>query len=544
LIILVKPDYFENQSIFPNGKYKNLTMTLKGNVNDLQKGLIEDLKAQNECIRNVMLVNFYRTNSIQALSVLRNITKLVIDNYRHENDVFGTIDLPNLRHLELTHSLAFAEVIDSQTLNILKIYREYSRDRYVDNHSDLNAVLNKILTKCHNLKDLTLSIIQITNPNLKSEFFEFNLEALSIEYFNFDEENLVEFLFKQKSSLKKLAILTNSPKLRISTIIFSHLTLDELEIGAKIIPSIFNPQMINRTVKKLTICSTFEYQSHDTISSTEKIILTCNEVEEFTFLDFSFDSLLQQINWNLKNLKVLRLRKIPFKFISPSTDLDNFMALEVIEIERIFHQQAIENCKFLVLNSPNLKTLKINYMERNIFTPNFFIDIVKSSKTLKEIHIGVSDFTLKIIDAIRQVKDLEHPLEFISVLFCSMDDKIGYDKNDALMDGLVLNFDHISNKFFSTITNDTRLDRMEREIDAKHNDVKNQRACGIQRKLQIEKYERDQDFHTDSSDSTDLNDSSDSSDSNDSSISSIYVDISDLVRNLVANGEIRMLRHQ
>jgi len=497
-------------------------MILKGNVENLPKGLVEDLNTQSECIRNTTLVNFDRTNSIQTLSVLKNITKLVIEDYRHEDDVLGTIDLPNLRHLELIDSIPFAEVIGSQSLNILKIHSR-TETRY--DCSELSAGINNFLSKCHNLKNLTLSSFTYTNVNLKSEFFNFNLEALTIEYFNFDDESIAEFLVKQKNSLKKLAILTSSPI--ILQIMFSQLTLDELEIDVSIIPSNFNPQMVNKTIKKLTIMRNGNPNGseHNPESATEKIILTCNAVKEFTFLNYSFDSLLQHLNWNLKSLKVLRLKTIP-KLISPTNALDNFKSLEVIEIERIYHQQDIENCKFLILNSPNLKTLKINYMEKNIFISNFFIEIVTKSKNLREIHIGVRCFTSDMIDAMRQVKDLEHPLEFISVLFCSMDEKIRYDKNDALIDGLVLNFDYNSNKRFSLIINETRLKCIEREFDEKQNDLEHQRWCGIQRKLQIKKYERDQDVDTDSSDS------------------SICVDISDFVRNLVVTGEIRMLCHQ
>jgi len=345
-------------------------MILKGNVKHLPKGLVEDLKAHNECIMNVMLVNFDRTNSIQALSVLKNITKLVIKNY-HEDDVFDIIDLPHLRHLELIQSMRFAEVINTQTLNVLKIFGQgYSGDCY---STDWNTGLNKFLSKCHNLKDLTFSKIQIVNPNLKSECFVFNLEALTIEYSSFDEENLAEFLVKQKNSLRKLSILNDLPKPIISTIIYSQLTLDELDIKYNCeVPSTFNPQMVNRTIKKLTSW-TYKYHNNEdnTESDIKKIISICNAVEEFTFLDYPFDSLLQHLNWNLKNLKVLRIKTIP-KLTSPTIELDNFETLEVIEIDGIGSGHGVESCKRLIINCSNLKTLKINYMERNIFKSNFF----------------------------------------------------------------------------------------------------------------------------------------------------------------------------
>jgi len=120
----------------------------------------------------------------------------------------------------------------------------------------------------------------------------------------------------------------------------------------------------------------------------------------------------------------------------------------------------------------------------------------------------------------RQVKDLEHPLKIISFLF-RLDNKIGYDKNDALKDGFELNLFQDSNKLFSLITNETRLEQMRREFDKKCADIQQQRWCSVQRKLQIEKYERDQKVDT-----------------------SVEVEISGVERNPVVMGEIRMLRNQ
>jgi len=479
-------------------------MTLQGNVVDLPTDIIEDLKAQSKCIRNATLVNFARINSIQALSVIRNITKLVISDYRHEYDVLGVIDLPRLSHLELINSLPFAEVINSQNLNILKIYGKNDNQ---NDFSDFNAILNNFLSKSHNLKDLTLSNIQIPNPNLKNDSFDFNLESLTIEDFSFDEENLVEFLVKQKNSLKKLAILNDSPKPIILIVIFSQLTLTELEIDVDIIPSYYNRQGINRTVKKLTIRSNkaqdfvdggfinlflqddAQMLQIDTKNAVKNAISTYNAVEEFTILECIFNALLKHINRNIKNLKVLRLKTIPSKFISSTIEFDKFKTLEVIEIDKIERKQDAKNCKLLVLKSPNLKTLKINSMERNIFTSNFFIKIVASSKNLKEIHIGVRCiFTLDMINAVKEAKDFGHPLESISFLFCLIDNKI--DKNDTFMDGLKLNFQQNSTKFFSPMINETKLGRMKREIDEKHKDIEHQKICGAQRKLQIEKYDR------------------------------------------------------
>jgi len=131
-------------------------------------------------------------------------------------------------------------------------------------------------------------------------------------------------------------------------------------------------------------------------------------------------------------------------------------------------------------------------MESEIFTSNFFIDIVTKSKNLREIHIGVSCvFTIDMIDAVRQVKDLGHPLESISFMNCIMDDRTEHDRASLTFDGIKLNFCQNSNQFISLIINGTRLGRMKREIDEKHEDIEHQRWCGVQRKLQIEKYERE-----------------------------------------------------
>jgi len=481
-------------------------MTLQRNVVDLPIEIIEDLKAQSECIRNVNLTNFDRMKSIQTLSVLRNITQLVITNYQHKNDVLGVIDMPNLSYLELIKSIPFAEVIGSQSLRTLKIYgKNDTRNRFADEYSDLNGGFNNFLSKCHNLKDLTLSNIRITNLNLKNESFEFNLESLTIEDLSFNEENFVEFLIKHKNSLKKLAILNDLPKPIILQIMFSQLTLDELEIDVSIIHYTFNPQIINRTIKKLTIRSTMNQNIPNFIPGVfvpqninlfdiilqlayKKIISTCEAVEEFISPEYSCYSFLPQINRNLKDLKVLRLKTIP-NFVTSIITTDKFKTLEVIEIDQMSALLDIKNCTSVVLNSPNLKALKINSMERNIFTSNFFIKIITKSKNLREIHIGVRCiFTLDMINAVKEAKDLGHPLESISFLFCLIDDKI--DKNDTFMDGLKLNFQQNLNKFFSSMINETKLGRMKREIDEKHKDIEHQKICGAQRKLQVEKYDR------------------------------------------------------
>ena len=508
LMILIQPKSFKIQSVIPSRKYKNLTITLEGKIINLPSDVIEDLVAQSECIRNVYLVNFDRMNAILAISVLTNITKLTISNYRHEIDVLGIVDLPNLRHLELINSIPFAEDIDSHVLRILKVYGVYdTRNRSVDNYNDLSAGLNNFMMKCKHLKDLTLSNVQITNPILKSNLFEFNLVALTIENFNFDEENLIEFLVNQRKSLKKLAILNNSPKSIIPVIILSQLTLDELEIDSGIISSTFNPLIVNKTIKKLTIRSAIDqtYQNRqfyvfnhggmdnqpqrsDPKITTEKIISACNAVEEFIILESSFDSLLQHLNWTNPHLKILKIQTLP-RFISPTIEFDK---LEIIEIDTIQNECDIENCQFLVIYSPNLQTLKINLMERELFTSKFFITIVSKSKNLKNIHIGTRcRFSLDMINTVRQIKGRGHPLQSISFVCCIMDDKNGYNINDIFMDGLKLNFHQNSNNFFSLIVNETRLGRMKRELDDKHKDLEQQRRLSIFREHQIKKYERE-----------------------------------------------------
>ncbi|KAL7012681.1 hypothetical protein ACKWTF_014981 [Chironomus riparius] len=351
LMIYIQHNFFKIQSVIPSLKYRNLTMTLEGIVHDLPSDIIEDLQTQSECIRNVNLVNFDRMNAILAVSVLNNITKLTILNYRHENDVLGIVDLQHLRHLELINSIPFAEIINNQDLRILKVYGGFNtRNRFSENYNDLSAGLNNFLMKCKHLKDLTLSNIQISNPNLKTDLFDFNLDALMIESFNFDEENLIKFLVNQKKSLKKLAILNNPPKSIISVIIFSQLSLDELEIDVGIISSSFNPLIVNKTIKKITIRSildqsyqnrqffvlnhgVMDIQPQTAVSKVaiEKIISTCHAVEEFIILEISFESLLQHLNSNLHNLKTLKLSELP-KFNSPTIEFDK---LEVIEIDKI-----------------------------------------------------------------------------------------------------------------------------------------------------------------------------------------------------------------
>lgn len=475
----------------------------------LPEDVANNLKAQSGCIRNVNLVNFDRFNAILAISMLRNITTLVMTNYRYEIDVLGSIDLPNLRHLELINSIPFAEVIDSPTIRILKIYGVYdNRRRAGDEYIDLTTKLNNFFNKCKNLNDLTLSNVQLGNPNLNCNHLEFNLEALTIENFNFDEENLIEFLVEQRKSLKKLAILSNVSKSIISAIIFSQLSLDELEIDVRIIPTTFNPLIVNKTIKKLTIRSTLgeanphiqgyimdlngvyqmnnQPQTADSKTATEKIISTCTVVEEFKILEFTFESLLQHLNWTLFNLKILKLRSIP-TFVSPTIE---FEKLEVIEIDKLSTPLEVENCQFLVLYSANLKTLKINLMEKELFTSKFFIQIITKSKNLKEIHIGTRcRFSLDMINAVRLIKGRGHPLQSISFVCCAMDDKNGYNINDIFMDGLKLNFHQNSNKFFTLMINEIKLGMMKRKMDEKQANLAYQMKLKEFREHVIRKYE-------------------------------------------------------
>jgi hypothetical protein len=279
------------------------------------------------------------------------------------------------------------------------------------------------------------------------------------------------------------------------------LTLDELEIDIRIIPELFNAHMINRTVKKLTLRLTIEqddlhFRNHlfhiDNLlpitnsNIGEKVISICQAVEEIMILEYSFRTSLKALNRNLRNLKVLRLDTLP-KTVPKPIEFDK---LEVIEIDKLNSQQDINNCTSLVLQSRHLKTLKINFIERNIFKSNFFVKIVTKSKNLREIHLGVRClFTLDMIDAVRQAKDRGYPLQTISFLFCLMDDS-GSNRNSAVLDGLKLNFHQSAKKLFSAMTNDTKVGRMSREIDEKKANLEHQKWCSDQRQIELEIYKR------------------------------------------------------
>jgi hypothetical protein len=226
-------------------------------------------------------------------------------------------------------------------------------------------------------------------------------------------------------------------------------------------------------------------EAEEKSKAAEKIILACKSVESFMILDFTFDSLLQQLNWTQTNLKTLKLQTVP-KIISPTIQFD---MLEILEIDEIESGQDAENLTFLVLYSPNLKTLKINRIPSKYFESKFFVTIVNKAKNLREFHIGTRcRFSSDMINAVKMLKCRGWPLKVLSLIHCSVVNDAKDEFKYIFMEDLKLNFHSNSAKFFSPMINATQLGQIKREIDKKDTRLKQQVEWSKAREQAIDNY--------------------------------------------------------